>query len=92
MLQRENIGASKTATEIQEQLNRWLQTLVTKMNNPGPELAAKHPLRDAEVSVEECPENPGYYKLLLYMMPHFQVEGVDVRLSMVGQLPKKIEN
>ncbi len=89
VLQRENIGANKNANELEIELNTWLQRLVTKMNNPGPELAATHPLRAGHVVVAPILDNPGYYTVSLYAMPHFQVEGIDVTLSLVGQLPGK---
>jgi type VI secretion system protein ImpC len=88
VLQRENIGSNKNRIELESELNAWLQTLITKMNKPGPELAATHPLRDGQVSVEEIPDNPGFYKVSMYAVPHFQIEGIDVRLSLVGKLPK----
>ena len=90
VLQRENIGSPKNRDGLQAELNRWLQTLVTKMNNPGPELAATHPLREGHVDVLDIPDNPGYYRINLFAIPHFQVEGIDVRLSLVAQMPVKI--
>lgn len=87
VLQRENIGSSKSRQDLENELNDWLQTLVTKMNNPDPELIATHPLRDGSVEVTEIPENPGYYRVSMCVMPHFQIEGIDVRLSLVSQLP-----
>lgn len=87
VLQRENIGASKNRQELENELNDWLQSLVTKMKNPDPELVATHPLRDGFVEVKEIPENPGYYRVNMCVMPHFQIEGIDVRLSLVSQLP-----
>lgn len=87
VMQRENIGAAKSRSHQEDELNKWLNTLVTKMNNPGPELAASHPLREARVVVEEIADNPGFYKVNLHAVPHFQIEGLDVKLSLVGQLP-----
>ncbi len=87
VLQRENIGSSKPRHELEQQLNDWLGSLVTKMNNPDEELIATHPLKDAEVTVSEIPGNPGYYRVNTFIVPHFQVEGVDVSLSLVGQMP-----
>ena len=87
VLQRENIGSSKPRHELEQQLNDWLGSLVTKMNNPGEDLIATHPLKDASVDVSEIPGNPGYYRVNTYIVPHFQVEGVDVRLALVGQMP-----
>jgi type VI secretion system protein ImpC len=87
VLQRENIGSSKTRQELENELNDWLQGLVTKMTNPDEALIATHPLRNAEIKVEEIPENPGYYRVSLFVVPHFQIEGVDVRLSLVAKMP-----
>ncbi|AOT10928.1 MULTISPECIES: type VI secretion system contractile sheath large subunit [Pseudoalteromonas] len=87
VLQRENIGSSKPRHELEQQLNDWLGALVTKMNNPDESLIATHPLKDAEVNVAEIPGNPGYYRVSTYVVPHFQVEGIDVRLALVGQMP-----
>ncbi|WP_404389742.1 type VI secretion system contractile sheath large subunit [Pseudoalteromonas phenolica] len=87
VIQRENIGSSKPRHELEQQLNDWLGALVTKMNNPDESLIATHPLKDAKVSVSEIPGNPGYYRVSTYVVPHFQVEGIDVRLALVGQMP-----
>lgn len=89
VLQRENIGGAKDRMTLEKELNRWLSTLVTQMPNPGPELLASRPLREGKVIVENIRENPGFYKVNLYAMPHFQVEGIDVRLSLVAQMPTK---
>lgn len=87
VLQRENIGAAKSADVLQQELNTWLKELVTEMKNPGPELVANHPLSFAEVRVEPYADNPGFYRVALTIVPHFQVEGIDVSLSLVGQMP-----
>lgn len=88
VIQRENIGSSKNRLELESELNDWLETLITRMNAPGPELAATHPLRDGRVVVENIDDNPGFYKVSLHAVPHFQIEGIDVQLSMVGKLPR----
>ncbi len=88
VLQRENIGTTKSRQRLENELNEWLQTLVTKMKDPEPELIATHPLRDGKVSVYEIPENPGYYRVDLAAQPHFQIEGVDVQLKLVAQMPR----
>jgi type VI secretion system protein ImpC len=87
VLQRENIGASKSAGILEAELNKWIKGLVTEMENPGPELAATHPLSYGQVSVAENPDNPGFFKVALSVVPHFQVEGVNVNLSLVSKMP-----
>jgi type VI secretion system protein ImpC len=89
VLQRENIGAAKPRQELENELNDWLQTLVTKMKDPDAALIATHPLRDGQVTVSEIADNPGFYAVNLFVMPHFQIEGVNVRLSLVAQMPKE---
>lgn len=92
VLQRENIGAVKDAKVLENDLNSWLQTLVTTMSNPSDELTAKHPLREGLVQVSNIEDNPGYFKIQMYIKPHFQIEGMDLRLSLVSQLPAALEN
>jgi len=87
VLQRENIGASKSAGVLEAELNNWIKELVTEMKNPGPELAATHPLSFGQVTVSENPDNPGFFKVALSVIPHFQVEGVNVNLSLVSKMP-----
>ncbi|MCC3750608.1 MAG: type VI secretion system contractile sheath large subunit [Halorhodospira halophila] len=87
VLQRENIGSAKSRQDLENELNDWLQGLVTKMQNPDPDLVATRPLREGAVEVEEVPENPGFYRVNMSVMPHFQIEGIDLKLSLVSQLP-----
>ena len=87
VLQRENIGATKNRELIEEELNDWLSEHVTEMPNPSPEQIAKYPLRKGEVRVEEVPDNPGFFKVDTMIMPHFQIEGMDISLSLVSKMP-----
>jgi type VI secretion system protein ImpC len=91
VLQRENIGATKTAKVLEAELDKWIKGLVTEMKNPDPELAATHPLSAAEVRVTENEDNPGFFRVSMSVTPHFQVEGIDVNLSLVSQMPKAKE-
>jgi type VI secretion system protein ImpC len=89
VLQRENIGATKNRSLIEEELNDWLSKHVTEMPNPSPEQIAKYPLRKGEVRVEEIPDNPGFFRVDTMIMPHFQIEGMDISLSLVSKMPKE---
>ena len=88
VLQRENIGATKDAKKIEEELNKWLSGLVTKMPNPTEEMIARYPLRSGQVFVQDLEDNPGFYRVEMAIMPHFQIEGMDINLSMVSKMPK----
>ncbi len=88
VIQRENIGATKNAAVLQEELNAWIKNLVTEMKNPSPEVAARRPLSAAQITVAEIADNPGFYRVTMAVSPHFQVEGIDVNLQLVSQMPK----
>lgn len=88
LIQRENIGTTKDRRLLELELNSWIKTLVTEMTDPGDELQASHPLRDARVIVEDIEDNPGFFRVKLFIVPHFQIEGMDINLSLVSQMPK----
>jgi type VI secretion system protein ImpC len=88
VIQRENIGSTKNKVLLQNELNAWIKNLVTEMNDPGPDLISTHPLKAAEVAVSEIEDNPGFFRVSLSVMPHFQIEGIDINLSLVSQMPK----
>jgi len=50
-------------------------------------LKAQKPLAGAEVKVEEIEGNPGYYSAKFHLRPHYQLEGVNISLSLVSRLP-----
>lgn len=79
-------------TKEREELQRWLQTWIMRYVDGDPrnstsEVKAKKPLSDARVDVFEDPENPGYYGARFFLRPHFQLEGMDIGLSLVSKLP-----
>ena len=51
-------------------------------------IKARKPLTAASVQVIPDEENPGYYRGIFRFVPHYQLEGMDVSLSMVSRLPK----
>ncbi len=88
MIQRENIGTTKDRRLLELELNTWIKGLVTEMKDPGDELQSSHPLREAKVIVEDIEDNPGFFRIKLFVVPHFQIEGMDIGLSLVSQMPK----
>jgi type VI secretion system protein ImpC len=88
VIQRENIGATKDRSVLEEELNNWIKKLVTETKNPSPDVIARHPLRAAEVRVHEIADNPGFYRVEMLVMPHFQIEGMDIGISLVAQMPR----
>jgi type VI secretion system protein ImpC len=85
---RDKIGSFKSAAEMQRWLQKWLTQYIE--GNPfhaSEEAKARKPLAAAEVTIEEDPENPGYYKSNFFLKPHYQLEGLTVSLRLVSKLP-----
>jgi type VI secretion system protein ImpC len=69
-------------------LSDWIMGYVLgNPENAGETAKAQKPLAAAEVKVEEIEGNPGYYSAKFYLRPHYQLEGVNVSLSLVSRLP-----
>ncbi|WP_254067835.1 type VI secretion system contractile sheath large subunit [Burkholderia sp. L27(2015)] len=88
LIQRENIGTTKDRRLLELELNKWIRGLVTEMKDPSDVLQASHPLREARVAVDDIADNPGFFRITLFIVPHFQVEGMDVELSLVSRMPR----
>jgi type VI secretion system protein ImpC len=85
---RDKIGSMKEKDE----LTIWLQTWINQYVDANPAMSseaakARKPLAAAKVEVIANEENPGYYQAKCYLRPHFQLEGIDVGLSLVSSLP-----
>ncbi len=89
VLQRENLGSWKERTDLQRELNEWIQQYVVDMDNPMPGVRSRKPLRNAKITVEDVEGNPGWYKVDMKVRPHFKYMGADITLSLVGKLDQK---
>jgi type VI secretion system protein ImpC len=85
---RDKIGSFKERSDMERYLSDWIKGYV--LGNPedaGDTLKAQKPLAGAEVKVQEVEGNPGYYSARFFLRPHYQLEGVNVTLSLVSRLP-----
>jgi len=85
---RDKIGSFKERAEMERFLGNWIMQYT--LGNPGvagEEQKARRPLAGASVKVEEVEGNPGYYTAQFLLRPHYQLEGVNVTLSLVSRLP-----
>ena len=87
-MQRQRIGGYTDSSMLQQDLQNWINELVTGTPNPSPSIIAQRPLKEAQITVEDIEENPGFFKVDIYVRPHIQLEGMDIGLSIVSQMPK----
>ena len=88
VIQREQIGTSKEAGELQSELNTWISQYVVDQDGVSAYLRGVRPLRQAQITVTEVPGNAGFYKVDMKVRPHFKYMGASFTLSLVGKLDK----
>ncbi len=86
VIQRENIGLWKERVDLERELNQWIRQYIVNMDNPLPGVRSRRPLKEAQVTVEDVPGEPGFYKVGLSVRPHFKYMGASFTLSLVGKL------
>jgi len=88
VIQRENLGSWKTATDLKHEIKKWL----LQYTSSGPKLdqhtMSQRPFRATNLEVEEVPGEAGWYRCRLEVTPHFKYMGADFTLSLVGKLEK----
>jgi type VI secretion system protein ImpC len=86
---RDWVGSTREAPQLERDLQSWIMQYVdVQPDFSSEDTKARQPLKSASVQVIPDPENPGYYRGVFRMVPHYQLEGMDVSLSMVSRLPK----
>ena len=82
------IGNFTSQAEMQRFLQNWINNYVLPDPDNSPERKkAEKPLQKAEVVVTEDEANPGYYNAKFSIVPHYQLEGMTVSMSLVAKLP-----
>jgi type VI secretion system protein ImpC len=85
---RDQVGETKERADLEKWLQSWIYQYVDgDPRNSSTAEKARRPLADARVDVFEDEENPGYYSARFYLRPHFQLEGMDIGMSLVSSLP-----
>jgi type VI secretion system protein ImpC len=85
---RDKIGSFKERDDMEKFLSGWIsQYVLLNPENAGEDGKARMPLAGAQVKLDEVEGNPGYYSARFYLRPHYQLEGVNVALSLVSRLP-----
>lgn len=85
---RDQIGSTKERDQLESWLQEWIMRYVDgDPKNSSEATKAQHPLAAAKVTVVEDEENPGYYSARFMLRPHYQLEGMDVGISLVSRLP-----
>ena len=76
---------SKEANEIEDYIHGWfVGNYVLDQDKASEAAKAKKPFRFAEIKVTEDPTDPGVYHVKANLRPHFQVEEINMSMSLVA--------
>lgn len=84
---RDKVGSFQTKDTLSTYLNRWINNYVLSTDEAGQELKARYPLREARIDVTEVPGNPGAFRAVAFLRPHFQLEELTTSIRLVAELP-----
>ena len=87
---RDKVGSFMTADNVSRYLNNWISQYVLLSDDAGDDIKARYPLREARVDVSEDPGNPGAYKCVIFLRPHFQLEELTASIRLVAELPPPV--
>lgn len=92
-LVRDKVGGFTSTTDMQRYLSDWILNYVDGDPEGSTDaVKASHPLAAAEVKVTENKQNPGYYNAQFFLRPHYQLEGLNISLRLVSELPAQRAN
>lgn len=83
---RNRVGSFMERDELEKWLNRWINNYtLANPSDAGDEMKARKPLAWAEIKVQDVEGQPGSYRAVAHMRPHFQLESLDISLRLVAK-------
>lgn len=87
-MMRDKVGSFMSRDEVSIYLNNWLAGYILLNDDAPQDMKARFPLREGRVDVFDVPGEPGSYRAVVFLRPHFQLEELTVSLRLVASLPK----
>jgi type VI secretion system ImpC/EvpB family protein len=83
---RDMLGDFTSSEKMQDDMNRWLADYVAPDPRAAAEIKAKYPLLEGRVEVRETPGSPGNYRMIMHLLPHYQLDRLTASLRLVTRL------
>ncbi len=88
-MMRDCIGSNMSRKDIEDYLQNWISRYVILNETSDNVLKTKFPLRGASVKVEEDIAKPGNYFAVIKVIPHFQLEAINISMRLVVDIKDK---
>lgn len=87
---RDKIGSFMERSDVERYLNNWIASYVLLSQEASEGSKARYPLKAGRVDVYDIPGQPGNYKAIIFLRPHFQLEELTASIRLVADLPKPL--
>ncbi|MCA9128723.1 MAG: type VI secretion system contractile sheath large subunit [Planctomycetales bacterium] len=89
VIARDIIGSATEPEEMRTRLDAWIKDYVTPDDSARPEVKARRPLRQAEVSVVRDPGKPGTFMCTFSLLPHYQLDDLSASIRLQTTFSKR---
>lgn len=89
VIMRDKVGSFMSRADVETYLNNWIASYVLLTDEASQPVKARYPLREARVDVYDVPGQPGSYRAVVFLRPHFQMEDLTASIRLVAALPKR---
>jgi type VI secretion system ImpC/EvpB family protein len=86
VIARNKLGSFQSGDELENELNRWLHKYVSPDELASATTKARYPLFAGNVEVRDIAGKPGSYRMIMHMLPHFQLDRLSASLRLVTRL------
>lgn len=86
VIARNKLGTVADAQALEDYLNEWLSRYVTSDALAPAETKARFPLREKQLKVEEKPGSPGQYRMVMHLLPHYQLDELQASLRLTTSI------
>jgi type VI secretion system ImpC/EvpB family protein len=86
VIARNKLGSFQSGGELENELNRWLHIYVSPDEQASATTKARYPLFAGNVEVRDIAGSPGSYRMIMHMLPHFQLDRLSASLRLVTRL------
>lgn len=84
------IGSFKEGSDLERWLSDWIKDYVLEdPQNHNEEMRARKPLAAASIEIKPIEGSPGAYAAKFKLRPHYQLEQVNIELSLVSKVQKQ---
>lgn len=91
VIARNKLGSVADAQALEDLLDEWLSRYVTSDALAPAETKARFPLREKQLRVEEQPGRPGHYRMVMHLLPHYQLDELRASLRLTTTIGPGME-